>query len=109
MRELIKEYNFLVENGVTDGTQFQHLEERFNEKIEATQEELRQLDERLGRYHKIEGALLAIQQSPENSLAAVQLLDDLGVPKDMGLEDVSQLIKQFQIEKEPYKSSLTIL
>lgn len=99
MRELIKEYNFLVEHGVTDGTQFQHLEERFNEKIEATQEELRQLDERLGRYHKIEGALLAIQQSPENSLAAVQLLDDLGAPKDMGLEDVSQLIKQFQIEK----------
>ena len=99
MRELIKEYNFLVEHGVTDGTQFQHLEERFNEKIEATQEELRQLDERLGRYHKIEGALLAIQQSPENSLAAVQLLDDFGVPKDMGLEDVSQLIKQFQIEK----------
>ena len=99
MRELIKEYNFLVEHGVTDGTQFQHLEERFNEKIEVTQEELRQLDERLGRYHKIEGALLAIQQSPENSLAAVQLLDDLGVPKDMGLEDVSQLIKQFQIEK----------
>jgi len=99
MRELIKEYNFLVEHGVTDGTQFQHLEERFNEKIEATQEELRQLDERLGRYHKIEGALLAIQKSPENSLVAVQLLDDLGVPKDMGLEDVSQLIKQFQIEK----------
>lgn len=99
MRDLIKEYNFLVEHGVTDGTQFQHLEERFNEKIEATQEELRQLDERLGRYHKIEGALLTIQQSPENSLAAVQLLDDLGVPKDMGLEDVSQLIKQFQIEK----------
>lgn len=99
MRELIKEYNFLVEHGVTDGTQFQHLEERFNEKIEATQEELRQLDDRLGRYHKIEGALLAIQQSPENSLAAIQLLDDLGVPKDMGLEDVSQLIKQFQIEK----------
>lgn len=99
MRELIKEYNFLVEHGVTDGTQFQHLEERFNEKIEATQEELRQLDERLGRYHKIEGALLAIQKSPENSLAAIQLLDDLAVPKDMGLEDVSQLIKQFQIEK----------
>ena len=99
MRELIKEYNFLVEHGVTDGTQFQHLEERFNEKIEATQEELRQLDERLGRYHKIEGALLAIQKSPENSLTSVQLLDDLGVPKDIGLEDVSQLIKQFQIEK----------
>ena len=99
MRELIKEYNFLVEHGVTDGAQFQHLEDRFNEKIEATQEELRQLDERLGRYHKIEGALLAIQQSPESSLVAVQLLADLGVPKDMGLEDVSQLIKQFQIEK----------
>ena len=99
MRELIKEYNFLVEHGVTDGAQFQHLEDCFNEKIEATQEELRQLDDRLGRYHKIEGALLAIQQSPENSLAAAQLLDALGVPKDMGLEDVSQLIKQFQIEK----------
>ena len=99
IRELIKEYNFLVEHGVTDGAQFQHLEDRFNEKIEITLEELRQLDERLGRYHKIEGALLAIQKSPENSLVAVQLLDDLGVPKDMGLEDVSQLIKQFQIEK----------
>ena len=44
---------------MTDGTQFQHLEDRFNEKIEATQEELRQLDERLGRYHKIEGALFS--------------------------------------------------
>lgn len=99
MRQLIKEYNFLVQHGVTDGSQFQELEERFNEKIEATHKELDQLDARLAYYHKIEGVLLAQEQTPENSLVAMQLLDELGVPKDISLEDVSQTIKQFEIEK----------
>ncbi|MBF0786665.1 MULTISPECIES: relaxase/mobilization nuclease domain-containing protein [unclassified Streptococcus] len=99
MRELIKEYNFLVEHGVTDGIQFQQLEEQFNDKIESTHQELQALDERLAYYHKIEGALLAMEQITENSLAALHLLDELGVPKDISLEDVTQTIKQFEIEK----------
>lgn len=99
MRELIKEYNFLAEHGVTDGIQFQNLEERFNDKIEATNQELRQLDNRLARYHKIEGALLAMEQTPENSLPAIQLLDELGVPNDINLADVTQSLKQFELEK----------
>ena len=103
MRELIKEYNFLVEHGVTESTQFQNLENRFNNKIEATHQELRQLDERLARYHKIEGALLTIDQIPENSLPAGQLLNELGVPKDIKLEEVKKTIKQFEIEKGALK------
>lgn len=99
MRTLIHEYNFLVEHGVTDGTQFKHLEERFNDKIEETNQELHRLDERLARYHKIEGALLALEQTPDNRLPAEQLLEELGVPKDIRLEEVTQLIKQFEIEK----------
>lgn len=99
MRQLIKEYNFLVQHGVTDGSQFQELEERFNEKIDATHKELAQLDERLAHYHKIEGALLSLKQTPENSLVAMQLLDELGVPKDISLEEVTQTIKQFEVEK----------
>lgn len=100
MRELIKEYNFLVEHGVTDGTQFQHLEERFNQKIETTHQELQALDERLSYYHKVEGALLAIEQTPENSLSAIQLLDELGLPKDITITDIRQIIQQFEIEKD---------
>lgn len=100
MRELIKEYNFLVEHGVTDGTQFQHLEEQFNDKIELTHQELQALDDRLAYYHKIEGALLAIEQTPENSLPAMQLLDELGLPKDITIADIRQTIQQFEIEKE---------
>lgn len=100
MRELIKEYNFLVEHGVTDGTQFQHLEERFNQKIETTHQELQALDERLSYYHKVEGALLAIEQTPENSLSAIQLLDELRLPKDITITDIRQIIQQFEIEKD---------
>ncbi|MGJ0023079.1 relaxase/mobilization nuclease domain-containing protein [Streptococcus dysgalactiae] len=100
MRELIKEYNFLVEHGVTDGTQFQHLEERFNQKIETTHQELQALDECLSYYHKVEGALLAIEQTPENSLSAIQLLDELGLPKDITITDIRQIIQQFEIEKD---------
>ncbi|MGV3293863.1 relaxase/mobilization nuclease domain-containing protein [Streptococcus pluranimalium] len=100
MRELIKEYNFLVEHGVTDGIQFQNLEEQFNGKIESTHQELQRLDERLAYYHKIEGALLAIEQTPENSLSAIQLLDELGLPKDIAIEDIRQTIQQFEIEKD---------
>lgn len=100
MRELIKEYNFLVEHGVTDGIQFQNLEEQFNDKIESTYQELQRLDERLSYYHKIEGALLAIEQIPENSLSAIQLLDELGLPKDIAISDIRQTIQQFEIEKD---------
>ncbi|KHD44160.1 helical hairpin domain-containing protein [Streptococcus hongkongensis] len=100
MRELIKEYNFLVEHHVTDGEQFQNLEERFNNKIEETNQELQTLDERLAYYHKVEGALLAIEQTPENSLPAMQLLDELGLPKDITIADVSQSIQEFEIEKD---------
>lgn len=100
MRELIKEYNFLVQHNITDGTQFQELEERFNEKIDATHQELCSLDERLARYHKIEGALLSLEQTQENSLSALQLLEEFRVPKDMSLEDVTQLLQQFEVEKD---------
>lgn len=100
MRELIKEYNFLVEHGVTDGIQFQNLEEQFNDKIESTHQELQRLDERLSYYHKIEGALFAIEQIPENSLSAIQLLDELGLPKDIAISDIRQTIQQFEIEKD---------
>lgn len=100
MRELIKEYNFLVEHGVTDGTQFQQLEEQFNDKIELTHQELQALDDRLAYYHKIEGALLAIEQTPENSLFAIQLLDELGFPKDIAISDIRQTIQQFEIERD---------
>lgn len=99
MRTLINEYNFLVEHGVTNGTQFQHLEEHFNQKIEETNLELQRLDDRLARYHKIEGALLTLEQTPENRLTAIELLEELRVPKDISLEDVTQLIQQFEIER----------
>ncbi|HEM3645307.1 TPA: relaxase/mobilization nuclease domain-containing protein [Streptococcus suis] len=99
MRELIKEYNFLVQHGVTDGEQFSHLEERFNQKIADVEKELKRLDGRLARYHKIEGALLALEKTPENTLPALQLLDEMDLPRDVSLSDVSQLIRQYDIEK----------
>lgn len=45
-------------------------------------------------------ALLAIEQTPENSLPAIQLLDELGLPKDISIADIRQTIQQFEIEKD---------
>lgn len=100
MRELIKEYNFLVEHGVTSGTQFQELENRFNEKIKETDKELKQLDNRLARLHKIEGALITSEVAPENSFTAIQVLQELNIPTETELTDIQQRIQQYQIEKE---------
>lgn len=100
MRELIKEYNLLVEHGVTNGTQFQELENRFNEKIKETDEELKQLDNRLARLHKIEGALMTLEVAPENSFTAIQILQELNIPTETELADIQQRIQQYQIEKE---------
>ncbi|QNL42079.1 relaxase/mobilization nuclease domain-containing protein [Streptococcus sp. NSJ-72] len=100
MRELIKEYNFLVEHGVTSGTQFQELENRFNEKIKETDKELKQLDNRLARLHKIEGALMTLEVAPENSFTAIQVLQELNIPTKTELSDIQQRIQQYQIEKE---------
>ncbi|WP_449449236.1 helical hairpin domain-containing protein, partial [Streptococcus suis] len=76
-----------------------HLEERFNQKIADVEKELKRLDGRLARYHKIEGALLALEKTPENTLPALQLLDEMDLPRDVSLSDVSQLIRQYDIEK----------
>ena len=100
MRELIKEYNFLVEHGVTSGTQFQELENRFNEKIKETDKELKQLDNRLARLHKIEGALITPEVAPENSFTAIQVLQELNIPTETELTDIQQRIQQYQIERE---------
>ncbi|RRR22829.1 relaxase [Streptococcus anginosus] len=100
MRELIKEYNFLVKNGVTSGTQFQELENRFNEKIKETDKELKQLDNRLARLHKIEGALMTLEVAPENSFTAIQVLQELNIPTETELTDIQQRIQQYQIERE---------
>lgn len=100
MRELIKEYNFLVEHGVTSGTQFQALENRFNEKIKETDEELKQLDNRLARLHKIEGALMTLEVAPENSFTAIQVLQELNIPTETELTDIQQRIQQYEIERE---------
>ena len=100
MRELIKEYNFLVEHGVTSGTQFQELENRFNEKIKETDKELNQLDNRLARLHKIEGALITSEVAPENSFTAIQVLQELNIPTETELTDIQQRIQQYQIERE---------
>lgn len=100
MRELIKEYNFLVEHGVTSGTQFQELENRFNEKIKETDKELKQLDNRLARLHKIEGALITSEAAPENSFTAIQVLQELNIPTETELTDIQQRIQQYQIERE---------
>lgn len=100
MRELIKEYNFLVEHDVTSGTQFQELENRFNEKIKETDKELKQLDNRLARLHKIEGALMTLEVAPENSFTAIQVLQELNIPTETELTDIQQRIQQYQIEKE---------
>lgn len=100
MRELIKEYNFLVKNGVTNGTQFQELENRFNEKIKETDKELKQLDNRLARLHKIEGALMTLEVAPENSFTAIQILQELNIPTETELTDIQQRIQQYQIERE---------
>ena len=100
MRELIKEYNFLVEHGVTSGTQFQELENRFNEKIKETDKELKQLDNRLARLHKIEGALITSEVAPENSFTAIQVLQELNIPTETELTDIQQRIQQYQIERE---------
>lgn len=100
MRELIKEYNFLVEHGVTSGTQFQELENRFNEKIKETDKELKQLDNRLARLHKIEGALITSEVAPENSFTAIQVLQELNIPTETELTVIQQRIQQYQIERE---------
>ncbi|HGI4184781.1 TPA: helical hairpin domain-containing protein [Streptococcus agalactiae] len=48
----------------------------------------------------MEGALLAIAQTPGNSLPTMQLLDELVLPKDITIADVSQSIQEFEIERD---------
>ena len=99
MKELVSEFNFLSEHGITNGTQFKELENRFNDKIHETDQALQKLDERLVHLRKIEGALLSIKQAPENSLPAEQLLEELKIKPGTSLEDVQRMIQEIKIER----------
>lgn len=99
MKELVSEFNFLTEHGITNGSQFKELENRFNDKIHETDQALQKLDERLVHLRKIEGALLSIKQAPENSLPAEQLLEELRIKPGTNLEDVQRMIQEVKIER----------
>ncbi|MDN5016677.1 relaxase/mobilization nuclease domain-containing protein [Streptococcus sp. SI1] len=98
MKELIQEFNFLVDHDVRNGKQFDELEERFNQKIKETDQELKKLDDRLVQLRKIEGAFVSLETAPENSLVASRLLEELVKPGTKR-EDIQQLIQQLTIEK----------
>ena len=98
MKELIQEFNFLVDHDVRNGNQFDELEERFNQKIKETDQELKKLDNRLVQLRKIEGAFVSLETDPENSLVASRLLEELVKPGTKR-EDIQQLIQQLTIEK----------
>lgn len=98
MKELIQEFNFLVDHDVRNGKQFDELEERFNQKIKETDQELKKLDDRLVQLRKIEGGFLSLETDPENSLVASRLLEELVKPGTKR-EDIQQLIQQLTIEK----------
>ncbi|WP_019789424.1 helical hairpin domain-containing protein, partial [Streptococcus sobrinus] len=74
LNRLVDELNFLSLNGVTNASQFEFLQDRFDKQLEETDAELTKLDDRVHQIQDLLGALVAYQTEPDQRETASQIL-----------------------------------
>lgn len=100
MAQLVREFNFLSSHDVTDGRQFEALLERFREQVGETQKELDRLDDRLAELHKVQSALLAMENgSLDQREVAQAILKRLGLDVSISKNEVDKLVSEVQLER----------
>ncbi|HHP3952968.1 TPA: helical hairpin domain-containing protein [Streptococcus pyogenes] len=100
LERLVKEFNFLSANKVTNSKQFQEMQERFLEQLEKTDQTLAQLDSKVAYLNKVLGALSDYQDGLVPSEVTMAILEKAKVAKNTDRNLIRKEIKELQIERE---------
>ena len=108
--QLIKEFNFLAEHNVTNSTQFQELRERFMKQMDAVDESLEKLDQRIDRLNKIVAALEEVQgQEGTRRRAAVEILRDYHIPLETDPKRLEKQVIELTVERNTLQEKVKLI
>ncbi|MGT2894098.1 helical hairpin domain-containing protein [Streptococcus downei] len=103
LNRLVDELNFLSINGVTNASQFEFLQDRFDQQLKETDAELAKLDERVHQIQELLGALVSYQTEPDQRETARQILDRAKVDKTSDPALLKKEIEEVRIERNTLK------
>ncbi len=109
MEMLVKEFNFLAANNVTNGDQFQALQARFDQQLKETQEELNNLDQRIGNVNRIISALIAYQERRPEGVTAEKILEQFKIDKTTNPKILNKELQEIQVEREALREHLDLV
>ncbi|WP_431031682.1 relaxase/mobilization nuclease domain-containing protein [Streptococcus anginosus] len=109
MEMLVKEFNFLAANNVTNGDQFQALQTRFDQQLKETQEELNNLDQRIGNVNRIISALIAYQERRPEGVTAEKILEQFKIDKTTNPKILNKELQEIQVEREALREHLDLV
>lgn len=109
MEMLVKEFNFLAANNVTNGKQFQALQTRFDQQLKETQEELNNLDQRIGNVNRIISALIAYQERRPEGVTAEKILEQFKIDKTTNPKILNKELQEIQVEREALREHLDLV
>lgn len=105
--ELIREFSFLNEHGVTNSSQFDELSKRFEKQLKQTDETLSILDDKMARLNKIRGALEDYNQGDTvERLVAQTVLETMSIPLDYPVSQLDKELVEISVERTNLKETL---
>ncbi|WP_049534266.1 relaxase/mobilization nuclease domain-containing protein [Streptococcus anginosus] len=109
MEMLVKEFNFLAANNVTNGDQFQALQARFDQQLKETQEKLNNLDQRIGNVNRIISALIVYQERKPEGVTAEKILEQFKIDKITNPKILNKELQEIQVEREALREHLDLV
>lgn len=109
MEMLVKEFNFLAANNVTNGDQFQALQARVDQQLKETQEELNNLDQRIGNVNRIISALIVYQERKPEGVTAEKILEQFKIDKTTNPKILNKELQEIQVEREALREHLDLV
>ncbi|WP_270513783.1 helical hairpin domain-containing protein [Streptococcus mutans] len=100
---LVDELNFLSINGVTNASQFELLQDRFDKQLVETDKELEKLDTKVHQIQELFGALVTYQTEPEQRKTAAKILDRAKVDKTSDPNILKKEVEEIIIERDTLK------
>lgn len=99
--QLVKEYNYLVEHGVTSSEQFTRLRDTLNQQLKDTRKVLKTLDSKIERFNKVVAALEDQNVDQPISLeVSKNVLRKLSISESADLDDLKKEMTELAFERK---------
>ena len=105
INEIVDAINFLAEHGVTEGSQFKHMEASLYDALDEAQIKLDKIDEKILELTQIAKYLIAeTSEDPEEVHEAKTALDNMNVNSDLKYRDIQQELSSEKLGRKILKN-----